>query len=89
MDGSEIFKTSLKIAAWIAGFVIVPVLTALGLSKIFNWDYKFILFYFAIFYVGCFIIAFLMYFLRDYIRKQIKEVLKEEKLINSDEGIKK
>ena len=72
MDGIQIFKTSLKVAAWIAGFVIIPILMALGLSKGFGWDYKTILIYFAAFYILCFLISFFVYVIRDFI---IKEVL--------------
>jgi hypothetical protein len=77
MDAMKIFKTFLKIVAWIIGGVVVPVLTALGLSAVFQWEFKVIIIYFAAFYILCFFLAFAIHFIKDYIKKQIYAVLKE------------
>ena len=77
------FKFFIKIVAWIAGFVIVPILSALGLSKGFGWDYKTILFYSAAFYIICFFVAFISYVIKDYIKKEVYRLLVDENIIKN------
>ena len=81
MDGLNILKTTGAIIVFLAGAVIVPVLTALGLSAAFGWNPRDIYFYFAAFYVISFIISFIYYLLKDMIKKEIIATLTENKLI--------
>ena len=84
MNGKQILNTFLKIVAWIGGGVLIPFLTAMGLSKAFGWSFSLIVWSFVVFYVGCFLLAFFYHHIRDFIKKIVINVLIEKKIIKEE-----